>query len=76
MFVAISLLLANVLNLIVAPFIVGTLSDYFGGIHGADAASLRMAQMVLAPTGLWAAYHYWAAQKYIVADQKRAVGYV
>ena len=76
MFVAISLLLANVLNLIVAPFIVGTLSDYFAGPHGADAASLRLAQMILAPTGLWAAYHYWAAQKYIVADQKRAVGYV
>ena len=76
MFVAISLLMANVLNLIVAPFIVGTLSDYFAGAHGADAASLRMAQMILAPTGLWAAYHYWAARKYIVADQKRAVGYV
>lgn len=75
MFVAISLLLANVLNLIVAPAIVGSLSDFFAGAHAPDAASLRLAQMMLAPAGLWAAYHYWAAQKYIIEDQKRAVGY-
>lgn len=76
MAVAISLLIANVLNLIVAPFIVGTLSDYFAGPAGADAESLRLAQLILAPTGLWAAWHYWRAQKYIVEDQKRACGYV
>ena len=76
MTVAISLLLANVLNLIVAPTIVGALSDYFAGPAGADAASLRIAQLILAPTGLWAAWHYWRAEKYIVGDQKRAVGYV
>ncbi len=76
MAVAISLVIANVLNLIVAPWIVGSLSDYFAGAGGADAASLRMAQLFLAPTGLWAAWHYWRAEKYIVEDQKRAVGYV
>jgi MFS family permease len=76
MAVAISLLIANVLNLIVAPGIVGALSDYFAGPGGADAASLRMAQLILAPTGLWAAWHYWRAEKYIVEDQKRAIGYV
>jgi predicted MFS family arabinose efflux permease len=76
MFVAITLLVCNVMNLIVAPALVGTLSDYFAGAHGADAASLRLAQMVLAPSGLWAAYHYWAAGKNIVEDQRRAVGYV
>ena len=76
MAVAISLLIANVLNLIVAPWIVGSLSDYFAGPAGADAASLRMAQLILAPSGFWAAWHYWRAEKYIVEDQKRAVGYV
>lgn len=76
MFIAISLLIANVFNLIVAPQGVGFLSDYFAGPAGADAASLRMALLVLAPTGFWAAYHYWAAEKYVIADQKRAVGYV
>jgi predicted MFS family arabinose efflux permease len=74
MTVAISLLVANVLNLIVAPWIVGSLSDYFAGPGGADAASLRLAQLILAPTGLWAAWHYWMAAKTIVEDQKRAVG--
>ncbi len=76
MTIAISLLLANVLNLIVAPGIVGTLSDYFAGAHAADAESLRLAQMILAPTGFWAAWHYWRAEKYMIEDQKRAVGHV
>ena len=76
MAVAIALLIANVLNLIVAPGIVGSLSDYFAGPAGADAESLRLAQLILAPSGLWAAWHYWRAEKYIVADQKRAIGYV
>lgn len=76
MAVAIALLIANVLNLIVAPWIVGSLSDYFDGAGGGSAESLRLAQLILAPTGLWAAWHYWRAEKYIVADQQRAVGYV
>lgn len=76
MTIAISLLIANVLNLIVAPGLVGALSDYFAGPNGPDAASLRIAQLILAPSGLWAAWHYWRAEKYIVEDQKRAVGYV
>ena len=76
MAVAVSLLIANVFNLIVAPQGVGLLSDYFAGPGGADAASLRLALLVLAPTGFWAAYHYWRAEKYIVEDQKRAAEYV
>ena len=74
MFTAIALLVANVFNLIVAPQAVGLMSDYFAGPGGADAASLRTALLVLAPTGFWATYHYWAAAKTIVEDQKRAVG--
>lgn len=76
MTVAISLLIANVLNLIVAPWIVGSLSDWFAGPAGADAASLRIAQLILAPSGLWAAWHYWRAEQSIVECQKRAIGYV
>lgn len=76
MSIAISLLIANLLNLIVAPTIVGGLSDYFAGSQPASAESLRLAQLILAPTGFWAAWHYWRASKYIINDQKRAVGYV
>jgi len=74
MAVAIGLLIANLFNLIIAPTLVGTLSDFFAAPHAADAESLRLAQMILAPTGLWAAWHYWRAEKYIVEDQRRAVG--
>jgi hypothetical protein len=75
MFIAVSLLVANVFNLIVAPKLVGTLSVWFAGSRGVDAASLRMAMLILAPTGFWAAYHLYLASKTIVADQKRAIGY-
>jgi predicted MFS family arabinose efflux permease len=76
MVIAVSLLVANVFNLIVAPQGVGLLSDYFAGPGGADAGSLRIALLILAPTGFWAAWHYWRAEKYAIEDQKRAVGYV
>jgi MFS family permease len=76
MFIAVSLVSANVLNLIVAPWIVGLMSDLFAGAHAADGESLRLALLILAPTGLWAAFHYWRAAKTIIEDQKRAVGYV
>ncbi len=75
MFIAISLLVANILNLIVAPWMVGFLSDRFAGGHATDAASLRSALLVLAPTGLWAAYHLYRASITIVADQQRAIGH-
>ena len=75
MFIAVSLLVANILNLIVAPWVVGFLSDRFAGPQGTDAESLRLAVLVLAPTGFWAAYHLFLASKTIVADQKRAIGY-
>ena len=78
MFVAISLLVANVANLVIAPWAVGTLSDWFAsrhGIHGGDASSLRAALLWLAPTGLWAAFHMVRAARTIVTDQERAAGY-
>jgi MFS family permease len=75
MFIAISLLVANIFNLVIAPQGVGILSDWFAAGHGSDAASLRSALLVLAPTGLWAALHLYLASRTIVADQVRAVGY-
>ena len=70
----IGLLVANVFNLIVAPQGVGLLSDYFAGPAGPDAESLRSALLILAPTGFWAALHYFLAVRTVVADQKRAIG--
>jgi MFS family permease len=75
MFIAISLLVANILNIVVAPQVVGFLSDWFGGASGSDAESLRLAMLILAPSGFWAAYHLYVASKTIIADQKRAIGY-
>ncbi|MEQ1497346.1 MAG: MFS transporter [Novosphingobium sp.] len=74
MFIAISLLIANVFNLIVAPQAVGWMSDYFAGGGEPSADSLRMALLVLAPTGFWAAFHYWRAERYAQADQARVSG--
>ena len=75
-FTAWSVLVGNVFNLIVAPQVVGLLSDWFGGARGADAASLRWALLVLAPTGFWATWHFWLAARTVIEDQKRAIGYV
>jgi predicted MFS family arabinose efflux permease len=75
-FIAISLLVPNVFNLIVAPQGVGLISDLAAGPHGPDAASLRLALLILAPTGFWAAWHYWAACKTVVKEQATAIGHV
>jgi hypothetical protein len=63
-------------RVIVAPQGVGLLSDYFAGPAGPDAASLRSALLILAPTGFWAALHYFLAARTIVEDQQRAIGHV
>ena len=77
MFTAWSLLVGNVFNLIIAPQAVGILSDIFAAKRDAvaDAASLRLALLILAPTGLWAVYHFYMASRTIVADQENATGY-
>jgi MFS family permease len=76
MFTAWSLLLGNVFNLIIAPQAVGIMSDLFAARRGVagDAASLRLALLILAPTGFWAVYHFYMASKTIVADQQKATG--
>ena len=74
-FTAWSVLVGNLFNLVVAPQAVGFLSDWIAGVHGADAASLRIALLVLAPTGFWATWHFLAAARTVVEDQERAIGY-
>jgi MFS family permease len=75
MFTAWSLLVGNLFNLVVAPQLVGFLSDWFAGSRGADAASLRLALLILAPTGFWAAWHFVLAARTVVQDQERATGH-
>jgi predicted MFS family arabinose efflux permease len=69
-------LCGNVFNLIVAPQLVGVLSDAYAGAHATDAASLRFALLLLAPTGFWAAYHLYAASRTVLEDQATASHYV
>ena len=75
MFTAWSVLVGNLFNLIVAPQVVGYLSDCFAGTSGADAASLRLALLVLAPTGLWAVCHFLLAARTIATEQQRVTGW-
>ena len=63
---------ANVGNLIVAPQMVGILSDWFAPHHVADAESLRLAMLCLVPTGFWAAWHYFMSARHVLADEQRA----
>ncbi len=70
--VAILLFTANVANLILAPQLIGALSDWFAGSFGAGRESLRWALLLLSATGFWAAWHLWAAGRTIRADEARA----
>ena len=74
MFIALSLVVGNVLNLIVAPQAVGLASDFFAHGRATDAASLRLALLLLAPTGFWAVGHFYLAGRTVIADLRRAIG--
>jgi hypothetical protein len=63
---------ANIANLLLAPLIVGLLSDWFAASFDAGVESLRWALLLLAPTGLWAAWHLWVAGRTIREDEARA----
>lgn len=69
---ALLLFTANVANLILAPGIIGSLSDWFAASFGAGTESLRWALLLLAPTGFWAAWHFWVSGTTIVDDETRA----
>ncbi len=73
-FCTVEIFVSNVGNLIVAPQLVGFLSDSFAGGGEPTAESLRMAVLCLVPIGFWAAAHYWWAAKTIREDQQRATG--
>lgn len=70
---AILLFLANIANLLLAPQLVGALSDGFAACCGATPEkSLRWALLLLAPTGFWAAWHLWRSGRTIREDAARA----
>ena len=69
---AILLFLANIGNLVLAPNLVGWLSDYFASSLGAGSESLRWALLLLAPSGFWAAGHLWTSGLTIREDEARA----
>jgi MFS family permease len=69
---AILLFLANVANLVIAPQAIGWLSDWFAASFGAGAESLRWALLLLAPTGLWAAWHLWMSAASMREDWQHA----
>jgi MFS family permease len=73
-FCAATLFVANVANLVIAPQLVGLLSDAFAPAHVANAASLRTALLCLAPVGFWSAYHYFHCARSLPKDQERATG--
>jgi hypothetical protein len=70
---ALLLFLANVANLLLAPQLVGWLSDWFAASFGAGQESLRWALLLLAPTGFWAAWHLWTSGITIRDDEARAL---
>jgi hypothetical protein len=69
---AVLLFTANFANLVLAPQLVGWMSDWFAASFGAGAQSLRWALLVIAPTGFWAAYHLWRSGATIREDEQRA----
>lgn len=68
---AISLLAANVANLIIAPVVVGWASDLMKGPLGSNTESLRYALLALSLTGFWAGYHYLTSVRTYAEDDER-----
>jgi predicted MFS family arabinose efflux permease len=66
---AVMLLLANVANLVIAPEVVGFVSDRLAPLYGAE--SLRHCLVPLAFTGFWAAWHFWRCAKYTASGLDR-----
>ena len=73
-FCAATLFVANVGNLIVAPQLVGFLSDAFAPDNVANGQSLRLAMLCLVPAGAWATWHYFRSARRIIQDEERATG--
>lgn len=71
---ATAIFIANIGNLVIAPQMVGLLSDWFSPASGPTAESLRLALLCLAPTGFWAAAHFYGSIPHLLDDQERATG--
>lgn len=72
MFCATVLFLANLGNLVIAPPLIGALSDWFAPNHLSNAASLRLAMLCLVPTGFWATAHLFLSSRDLLKNQERA----
>jgi hypothetical protein len=64
------LFLANIANLVVAPQVVGILSDVLAPRFGAE--SLRIALIPLTLTGFWAAAHFWIVARRTQPELKQS----
>jgi hypothetical protein len=65
---------ANVANLVIAPQLVGWLSDWLAASLVAPQESLRWALLLIAPTGFWAGWHLWTSGSTIRAEAVSTVG--
>ena len=66
--VAILLFVANVANLVIAPQLVGIASDIVAARIGQPSESLRWVLFGTAFAGIWAAWHYFAAARWLRQD--------
>nr|WP_246350731.1 MFS transporter [Sphingobium boeckii] len=62
----------NIANLLIAPVLIGSLSDVLKPHLENPAESLRYILVGTAFTGFWAAWHYYTAGRYLRADLVRA----
>jgi predicted MFS family arabinose efflux permease len=70
--VAILLFVANVANLVLAPVVIGALSDWLSLHIAHPEQSLRFVLVGTGFMGIWAAWHYWAAARHLRSDLERA----
>ncbi len=63
---------ANIANLALAPQLIGMMSDALRAHTSAGAQSLRWALTANTVTGVWAAYHFFAAGRTLRQDLARA----
>lgn len=70
--VAVLLFTANIANLAIAPQLIGFASDVLATRIADPAQSLRFALAFSGLTGIWGAYHFWAAIKSLPQDLARA----
>ncbi|WP_374598032.1 spinster family MFS transporter [Sphingosinicella sp.] len=70
---AVLVFVANVANLVVAPLLIGFLSDVLSTRIADPAQSLRYVLMACSLTGLWASAHYFAAARRLAHDLARPV---